>query len=128
MIKKRIRLFNWLLDTFVCLVFFIVFIKLSFQGKPSDNTLRALKYYFLLLNAFYYLLLELIFKTTIGKIITRTKIVGENNEEIKLKNILIRTLARFIPFEGISVLFNDDNLTLHDTLSKTKITKINNLN
>jgi uncharacterized RDD family membrane protein YckC len=128
MIKKRIRLFNWLLDTFVCLVFFIVFIKLSFQGKPSDNTLRALKYYFLLLNAFYYLLLELIFKTTIGKIITRTKIVGENNEEIKLKNILIRTLARFIPFEGISVLFNDDNLILHDTLSKTKITKINNLN
>ncbi len=128
MLQKRIRLINWLLDTLVCLILFIIFIKLTFQNKPNDSTLRVFKYYFLLLNAVYYFSMEFIFKTTIGKIITRTKVVGENNEEIKFKNILIKTLVRFIPFEGISVIFNDDNLTLHDTLSKTKLIKINNHN
>lgn len=125
MIKKRTRLFNWLIDSSICLIIFLILLKIFSPVRPATTSLGYLKYYFLLLNALYYFLFETLFGKSIGKFFTKTKIVSENDDPIKVKIILIRTFVRYIPFEPFTIFFDDDNYSLHDKLSKTKLIQIN---
>ena len=79
----------------------------------------------LALYLFYYLIFELTIHTTPGKLLTKTKIVSNDNETPAFDAIVIRTLLRIIPFEPISIFFSDQKLCWHDQFSKTKLTYIN---
>ena len=68
----------------------------------------------------YYFFCEYIFGNTLGKKIFKLKILNIK-ESNKLKQIFIRTSARFIPFDGISFLFNKEQHLWHDTLSNTSV-------
>ena len=85
------------------------------EGKTYDFSLTILPVYFL-----YYLMLEGFFKTTIGKIITMTKLININGKPITFRNALKRTIYRFIPFELLSYL-SDYPVGLHDSLSNTRL-------
>lgn len=68
----------------------------------------------------YYMILEGVFSTTIGKLITKTKVVTVDGEKPTMNNIAQRTLCRLIPFNAFSFLFNDA-VGWHDSLSNTRV-------
>ncbi len=71
----------------------------------------------------YYSILEYTTGRTIGKFITKTRVVNENGKKPDFKTILIRSLCRFIPFEQFS-FFSSDNTGLHDKISKIRVIEI----
>jgi uncharacterized RDD family membrane protein YckC len=84
--------------------------------------LLVLSYLISILNyLFYYTLCEKLFKgVTLGKLITGTKAVRENGENLSLKDALLRSLTRLVPFEAFSA-FNGH--PWHDRWTKTMVIK-----
>ena len=73
----------------------------------------------------YYFIMEYTFGQTIGKMITKSKVVNAKNKgHPNLIQIFIRTLSRLIPIDFVSYLLNQQGI--HDYLSKTKLIKIKN--
>lgn len=72
-----------------------------------------------IIGLIYFSALEHFTGKTLGKMITKTKVLTESGEKPSFMNILGRTLCRFIPFEPFSFLFGDDPKGWHDTISKT---------
>jgi uncharacterized RDD family membrane protein YckC len=66
----------------------------------------------------YYFILEYTTNTTLGKLITRTKVIFVNEHSNKFLGCLIRSTARAIPFSPIIALFLK-RFTLHDIMSRT---------
>jgi hypothetical protein len=110
--SKSIRLGNCIIDlvSIYTLSLAIILVTKSYFNDTS-----------ILLSVFicYYFLLEGIFGQTIGKHITKTRIVY-----LKKKNrwfwLLMRTLLRLNPFNQISFLFGLD-IGTHDQLSFTRV-------
>src|SRR5205823_1553893 len=77
------------------------------SGLIGDNNLVALffvNYIVGILNyLIYYTLCEKLFRGyTLGKLITGTRAIRENGEELTFKNALLRSLTRLVPFEVFS--------------------------
>lgn len=70
----------------------------------------------------YYLLFEFIFGQTIGKMITRTKVVSTDGSKVSFGKILLRTFLRMIPIDCISYLISSNGM--HDNLSNTELVKL----
>jgi len=70
----------------------------------------------------YFFVMETLLSKTIGKAITRTIVVYENGEKPILKDIAIRSLVRFVPFDALSFLGTLGN-GWHDKWSKTFVVK-----
>lgn len=69
----------------------------------------------------YYSVLEYAFKgKTLGKLITNTRAVTEDNNKMDFQTTLLRSLCRSIPFDALSFLGEKTN-GWHDKLSKTKV-------
>lgn len=106
------RAINLIVDTAV-LITILIIISLN-TGIDEDS--------FMLLNIIvvfvYYLLLERMTGKTIGKYLTNTHVVTLDGKHPSLKKLIIRTLARLIPFDNISFLFHAD---WHDRISGTKV-------
>lgn len=71
---------------------------------------------------FYYGFMEMYFSRTFAKYFTKTIVVKHNGNKPNMKSIIIRTLARLIPFEAFSYL-SGDSRGWHDTLSVTYVVK-----
>lgn len=67
------------------------------------------------LQIIYYLFFEHFFKATPGKFITGTKVISAEATSL---HIIGRTIARFIPFDGLSFL---GKRGWHDSLPETKV-------
>jgi uncharacterized RDD family membrane protein YckC len=78
--------------------------------------------YGLLILFFYYFLTEVYFSRTLAKLITRTLVVKRDGSKPTVKMIFIRTLSRFIVFEGLSYL-GSVSRGWHDSLSGTYVVK-----
>ena len=69
----------------------------------------------------YYTLSEKLFKGyTLGKLITGTRAIRQDGEELTVKDALLRSLSRCVPFEVFSG-FNA--LTWHDSWTDTMVVK-----
>ena len=110
------RLLNFIFDS-ISIIFFYAILEIIINW--NDYVIILNKY--LLVVAFfgYYIIMEYIFQKTIGKFITKTIVITENEEKVKLGDIVRRTLYRLIPFESISFLFSPNGF--HDRLSKTRV-------
>ncbi|MBJ2173991.1 RDD family protein [Aureibaculum sp. A20] len=73
----------------------------------------------------YYTVLESLSQKTIGKLITRTKVVLENGERPPFEVFVKRSLCRIIPFDPISFLGSKG---WHDSISKTYVVDDNVFN
>ena len=93
--------------------------KLDWKIESGGFSL-AIDFNFVIIFFFYYFINELLFKTTFGKLITRTKLVGINNARLDWKTIFVRTITRLIPFEQLSFL-NSFPVGIHDSLSNTRV-------
>jgi uncharacterized RDD family membrane protein YckC len=70
----------------------------------------------------YYFVLEVSTGRTIGKLITRTRVVMADGSELTTKGALLRSLGRMIPFDALSYLGGDAGM--HDRISKTRVVRI----
>jgi uncharacterized RDD family membrane protein YckC len=117
--KKRIRLYNFIIDS---ILFFVVVIIFSILLKDYI-TQENLKYIMILVYYLYYFILELTTGQTVGKMITKTKVTNtNNNKKPSFSKILIRTLCRLIPIDFLSYLFSSNGI--HDKVSKTELKQV----
>jgi uncharacterized RDD family membrane protein YckC len=115
------RFVNLLIDSVVLFIvificsFILYFVRLSsivqfLKGIP----------FAVFIGYFFYVILEYYTQQSIGKFITKTKVISENGEKPILRQILIRTLCRYIPFEALSFL-DYPPIGMHDEYSKTRV-------
>lgn len=117
---KGLRFLNRLIDFVV--FFYIVgnsFLLRKFIGFGSYKGILTLEIPFLI---YYYLILEGIFNTTAGKCLTNTTLTGETGLRPVFKEVFLRTICRYIPFEAFSFL-NARNRGWHDAISDTYVVK-----
>ncbi|CAM2069737.1 RDD family protein [Sulfidibacter corallicola] len=72
----------------------------------------------------YYIGFEYGLGRTPAKFITGTRVVDELGNPPSLGKVVGRTFCRWIPFEGLSILFSDTIRCWHDSLPKTKVVKV----
>lgn len=120
------RLLNYLLDIFFyyVYVFILAFIFAVFSVKlHTGNQLKNI-IITIVLMMLYYIIPELLFSRSFGKFITGTHIVRYDGRKPDLKDVLIRTISRFIPFEAFSLL-SGRPIGWHDLLAKTLVVEKN---
>ena len=117
--NKRTRLYNFLIDS---IIFFIIVVIFSILLKEYVER-EDLKYFMILLYYLYYFIFEFTIGQTIGKMITKTRVVYvETGEKPDFVRILIRTISRLIPIDFLSYLFTSNGI--HDILSKTELKRV----
>ncbi len=131
------RFANFLIDrTLFTGIFFVFGVLIAFYAELTGDyeTLDYVKRFeninrFLdmlitgLLFAILYSIFEFKTQRTIGKYITKTKVVLENGEKPDLNTIITRSLCRIIPFDALSYLGNPSR-GWHDTISNTYVVDI----
>jgi uncharacterized RDD family membrane protein YckC len=123
-VGSGIRFVNFLIDFIVWLVLvFIMSFIIGLIVQPTDQGILTLFGYVLIFGTFigYYAFMEIRFQKTVGKFVTKTKVVKMNGEKPENGDIITRTFCRLIPFDRLSFLFVKNGI--HDFLSKTKVVK-----
>lgn len=127
------RFANYIID-FICLLIFIVvfsFVLGIILALVAPSTLHVFEEGNTLLEygigffvgTIYYSMLEGISGQSIGKAITRTKVVTETGEKPDFGTILLRSMCRYIPFDAFSFL-GSDSIGWHDSISKTMVVPV----
>lgn len=115
-----IRFLNFLIDSFVWLV--IVF-ALTFPLNAHNSSHRIIGYFIIIVSYFlYYTIFEIKYQRTLGKVITKTKVVAYSEDTPSNIDIIVRSISRFIPLDHFSFLFTRNGI--HDMFSKTKVIKV----
>ena len=122
------RLINLIIDSIIIQFIYLLFIliigvtiiskKDSFEQSAIiefNNTL-----YFLILYVFYYFILEGLLGRTIGKYVTRTKVISDLGAKPSLGKVLIRSIVRLFFVEVFS-FFSSKPVGWHDRISGTKV-------
>jgi uncharacterized RDD family membrane protein YckC len=125
-VSSGIRFVNFLIDFTVCMfTAFIMSVVLVMFFQPMDSDLISLIGFMLMFGTFmvYYVFMETRFQKTLGKFVTKTKVVKKNGEKPTSGDIIMRTFCRLVPFDRISFLFVRNGI--HDFLSNTKVVKDN---
>ena len=126
-VSSLTRFIHFIVDTiaFVILTMIFAFV-LGLFINPTDQSLITLMGYLMLAAGFfgYYVFMETKFQKTIGKFITKTKVVNKNGTRPEVGDIVRRTFCRLIPFDRVSFLFTPNGF--HDRLSDTTIIKDEN--
>ena len=118
------RFLNFIIDLFIwsILVMIIGFI-INLFVKPTDKLTYKIIGYILIFGTYvaYYSIMEIKFQKTVGKFLTKTKVVKMNGEKAENIDIIARSFYRLIPFDRLSFLFVKNGI--HDFLSKTNVVK-----
>lgn len=126
------RFANYIIDRIVLFAIFFIFgiIMAATVGAESIawmEDMNAVMDYILtaFVGTFYYVIMEGLFKgKTLGKLITRTRVIDEFGETPDFGTIFVRTISRFVPFEAFSFLGDLGN-GWHDKWSKTMVVEDN---
>lgn len=119
-----VRFLNFLIDILIWLMLsFFLSLLVDLFIQTSDEVLLQLYGYLFMSGTFvlYYATMEIRFQKTVGKFITKTKVVKIDGSRPETSDIIGRTFCRFIPFDRISFLFTKNGI--HDYLSKTRVIK-----
>jgi uncharacterized RDD family membrane protein YckC len=114
-INKGTRIINVLIDFTV--IGIVLSISSVILGSMVDENIM-----FLVIFILYYFCFEAFYGRTLGKRVTNTVVLNPDNSRPGKLKILIRTLLRLNPFDGISYLFGIEQGT-HDYLSGTRLKK-----
>lgn len=129
------RFANWLIDNLVMryglsyltgiAVGFIIneLAPQAFYDFIRDNGTGAIILFLYLMGVInylvYYTLCEKLFKGyTLGKLVTGTRAIRQDGQELTFKNALLRSLSRLVPFE---VLSGFSPMTWHDQWTGTMV-------
>ena len=121
-----IRFVNFVIDFVVLFILYFTiipvfetFLSLENQTERAIYRMGSLVFFVSL----YYIPLEHGLQKTLGKIITKTKVVTLEGNKPELMDIVSRTFCRFIPFDRFSFFFSRNGF--HDAISRTKVIKDN---
>jgi uncharacterized RDD family membrane protein YckC len=128
------RFLNWLIDHLVILllIFIVAFIVGILLGvimgvinkELLDSTYHKIMWpIVIIITMAYYVIFESITGRTCGKYITKTKVICTDNTNITVKQAIIRTICRYIPFDGLSFILSKGGW--HDRISKTIVINLN---
>ncbi|MEM8888193.1 MAG: RDD family protein [Bacteroidota bacterium] len=124
-----IRFINYLIDSlgvFLFQIFGTQFLMQAFFGEnPNFEDDVVVSSFFLLYlggGFIYYAFFEAMFQKTPGKFLTRTKVVTVDGGKPAAKEIFIRSISRYVPFEAFSFL-SSDAVGWHDYWSRTRVIK-----
>ncbi len=125
-VSSLIRFVNFLFDFIVIFILYGMIVS-NFEQFLNLTSKTELIIYrmggLVLFFAIYYIPLEHKYQKTLGKIITKTKVVNLKGEKAELGDIISRTFCRLIPFDRFSFFFTRNGF--HDAISKTKVIKDN---
>ena len=124
MVSAVTRFLNHIIDSVIWLIITSILITIiGFSlGEIIVNFIPLISLFLLLISfVVYYAFMEIKFQKTIGKFITKTKVVKINGDKPEASDILMRTLCRLVPFDRFTFLFMQNGI--HDTLSKTTVIK-----
>ena len=95
---------------------------LELSQRSDPFALLPLSYLIVIVNyLIYYTICEKAFKGyTLGKLITGTRAIREDGNELTFKDALLRSLSRLVPFEAFSAF---GGYPWHDSWTKTKVIK-----
>lgn len=119
--SNGLRLGNSLIDTivFFLIIFLHAMILDAWLGIIEEGGSDWFVPYFFLVFILYYTIFEHFFGKTIGKFITKTKVVKKDGSKPAFLNTLGRNAARLIPFDALTYLFSERGL--HDQASNTYV-------
>ncbi len=123
-VGSGIRFLNFIIDIFAWgIIVRIIGFLFEFFVQPTGQLTILVYGFILFFGTFigYYSIMEIKFQKTIGKFITKTKVVKMNGEKPENSDIISRSFYRLIPFDRISFLFTKNGI--HDFLSKTTVVK-----
>jgi uncharacterized RDD family membrane protein YckC len=126
---RRRRLVHMLVDT--CVFYFLTCVFYLFINKLEAASILS-HYLFqdfwsgyaviMVIKFIYYWLMEYLFGQTLGKMITRTKVVNMQGQKPSALRLLARTASRFIPFDSFSFVI--ERAGWHDTAADTRVIRI----
>jgi uncharacterized RDD family membrane protein YckC len=125
-VHSKIRFLNFLIDfTIIFVIYFMIIPNIETLLSLTNQTERAIYRIttLIIFIATYYIVFEHKYQKTVGKIITKTKVVNLEGEKAELGDIISRTFCRLIPFDRFSFFFTRNGF--HDAISKTKVIKDN---
>jgi uncharacterized RDD family membrane protein YckC len=115
---------SYVTGTAVGIIFGLLFPEYMIQISQSDNKfdLLFLSYLIGIVNYLvYYTICEKGFRGyTLGKLVTGTRVIREDGDELTFKDALLRTLCRLVPFEALSAF---GGYPWHDSWTKTRVIK-----
>lgn len=116
--SKRKRLINFIVDliALILLTELTIWIEDKIEFKSITQFSRIITWL-----GGYYIPLEFFSGKTIGKYITKTKVVNRKGEKIDLRQAVIRYMCRWIPFEFASLTLGHDARAWHDLISNTYV-------
>ncbi|WP_422348929.1 RDD family protein [Flagellimonas sp.] len=123
-VGSDIRFVHYIVDVIASYILVIVvFILLGIFFPFEDEALLGFFSIIMFFGSFfgYYFVMELQFQKTLGKFITKTKVVNKYGEKPTVGELVARTFCRFIPFDNFSFLFTKNGF--HDSLSSTKVVR-----
>lgn len=114
------RFVNYIIDIFG--VFGIVFIgSFLLEAINFNDSISGIGSVILLFSIpSYYVMMEYKFGKTLGKLITKTKVVSKDGNPLSLGQCIGRLFCRIIPFERFSGLFSD-GVFWHDSIPGTLV-------
>ena len=114
-IDKSTRLANYIIDFIVIYILWVVFSLFSYSYAIDYFIGYAIMF-------LYYFIFEVTTSQTLGKMVTKTKVVSRNGSKPHALRILIRSISRLIPLDAFSYVFGNE-LGMHDLFSNTLLTK-----
>jgi len=116
---KGLRFANYIIDSLASLIPASMITNYVFTGKsnifsePHGDVILAAMFQYLLYVC-YYFFFENFAGKTLGKAITRSKVVNSEMEPASVNQLLGRSFARLIPFEAFSFL-GEKGIGWHDS-------------
>lgn len=117
-LEKRKRLINFIIDLIVIAI--LIEITIRIEELVAFKTLLKVFRVIIILGG-YYIPMEYFLGKTIGKYVTKSKVVSLDGTKISFRASVIRFLCRWIPFEFASLALGSDAKAWHDVLSKTLV-------
>lgn len=125
-VPSKIRFFNFVIDFIIILILYgLIIPNLETFLSLTNSTSRAIYRLstLIIFVVLYYIILEHKYQKSIGKMVTKTKVVNQEGEKAEFEKIVNRTFCRFIPFDRFSFFFTKNGF--HDAISGTKVIKDN---
>lgn len=125
---KLVRFFHFLVDTIICfyvfytflsaLIYYSFFVKFAEYLESMLGERLSLLLIIFVFRVFYFMFFEGQFRATPAKFLSQTRVMNYDGAEAENKEIFIRTLSRFFPFDSLTFLFG---YNLHDNWSSTEV-------
>ena len=119
------RFANFIIDSIV-VGFVLGFLIVLIMGVDSQGSYTGSKILDTLFNwailVLYYTIIEGLTKgRSLGKMVTRTRVIKEDGTELTFNDALLRSLSRIVPFEPFSTFSGHP---WHDKWTKTRVVKM----